>query len=377
MRKSSWLLVLILLFSPLVMARTQGTYELINQSIEIDTLTVTGPVYIVNSTITLTNPELSFIQIEAYSYSVVIQNSTISYNGSGVSYLAINRGFVSIENLTLNKMGSRYKVNQIYRPQSICVDGLFINNSRGSTMFKEASGEINNINITNVDPYSNNVLLFQGGSPRVKNVDYTIPYMKVSAFTVIAVEATRSIVLDNVNGVGKVNVHSPHFHVLCTGVDKYPALGVVIQNSSFFGGGNGACTGWDITYLNCTFTSCTDGTEVFHPGKTVIIDTDFVSCTDSAINLQNGALFDFIRCNFTDNQYPVNIANGVANLVNCTFSDGAKMFNLGNNKDTLEPVGVLNQYWIFPEKTVKFVSTYSENRDVTLCYAGELRLVYP
>jgi hypothetical protein len=136
-----------------------------------------------------------------------------------------------------------------------------------------------------------------------------------------------------------------------------------VQNSYFYGGGNGAVSG-GIKWKNCTFDNIVDGTEADEPDETWIYDSIFNNIHSSEIDLQDNVRFDFVGCTF---QGVVNLDNGTARLTNSTFLNNLATIDLGDNKGGDKASGTMYQFWNFSSGMYVEVQTdWNKNLNVSI-----------
>ena len=160
----------------------------------------------------------------------------------------------------------------------------------------------------------------------ISKISYRITSHYASTSTVaISVENCNQLTLDHINGIGMTDVNTPHFHISIAGATN---TNILVKNSYFYGGGNGGTSG-NINYVNCTYDSIVDGTEIQKTGTTTFTNCTWMNTHDSEINIQGGVNYLFIGCTFSKGL--INLDNGLATLINCKSVNGFTFMDLGDN----------------------------------------------
>jgi len=325
-----------------------------------NSLTITG------STIYLNSTDYSGINFPDGENIKIVRSKLVSRNGD--KYFTFSEcNDIQIDNTVIDGFGVTGEMQNTLNTVSTATGTITFTNVRMvnigyKTMLSGAHNPvIKNVTVSNIALGTSLFTFRSMSSLHVDGLTYTYPRETVTNISAISLEGLSNPILNHIKGIGVVQVSSPHFHVNLSGTENF---NILIENSYFYGGGNGAVTGNNLTYRNCTFDHITDGTEVRGPGMTAIIDSKFTGIHDSEIGLQRGAVFSFVRCTFVKGL--INMDNGVAYFTNCTFPVGIHMKDMGDEDHTVKKAGIVYQFWNFTNYDMGMKTTWSQNLNVTL-----------
>lgn len=331
-----------------------STQNIENQTITLqETSLYKTKLTIINSTITVNG---SFTTL--YS-EVTITNSTITLAENYTGNFNFLYGTLNLENIEFKNWGTTN--NEIRYARTAIKNATFTNTS--ITISAPQTFNINGLTFKDSPINTNFLHLYKVSNGEIRNVQYTLTKKYTnggsSAISLVKCENLR---LSNINGTGKINVSSPHFHIVVCGDGN---RNISVTNSAFYGGGNGAITGIDY-WENVTFTYITDGIERFKWTPTTLVNCTWTNITDSEINLQDGITLTLIRCIL--NKGLINLSNGTAYTYNCHFPNGITTLDMGDNypQSRPQPCGELWQYWNLTSRYAMSHTYWSENLNYTL-----------
>ena len=315
----------------------------------LQALTITGDVTILKGqTFTLTNQTYTVDgNFTTQGATVNITNSTLE----GTGKLQFTYGVVTIINSTVKNFKS---ASFLYQGKLVLQNVTFQNVTGQTSLSCITNYEINGLNFIN-PPVTNVLNLYKMCNGEINGLSYTYQSKDLVGCAVSLIKCVN-LTFNNANGYGPRTVDSPHHHILACGTENY---GVIIKNSVFNGGGNGA-TGGIAAWLNCTFINNTDGVEYKDQQPLNFVNCTWIGTHDAEVNLQSGIELNFVGCTFTKGLVSLN--NGVATLTNCTFPNGCVMTDLGGNRDGVWHQGVIMQYWNYTHYQKVSVADWYENR---------------
>ena len=311
--------------------------------------------------------------------ALTIRNSTLSFNGD-LSTLGNND--ISIENSTIIFRSPGNFILKASNKKLILTDTAVINLKSGfigsaktlkfyNVSFVNVSGTVTFQQITNAtikdltfsNVKANIVPIILNGLQNtvIDGLSYNMPYLyTVTSAVAISVQGCRNVTLNRLKGIGLQNVNTPHFHI-CLAASGNGNL--TISNSYFYGGGNGGVTGL-LNWVNCTFDSVVDGTEANKVGLTSFQNCLWTNIKNSEINLQADIRLDFQNCTFMKGL--VNLNNGSATLTNCTFPNGLRIIDDGDNQGGQKHAGTMIQFWNYTSIHIGLKMTWTQNLGVLL-----------